>query len=80
MHIREVLWVPMIHTHEADIIRILSNTVDRGIGKVTSCNQSGLMTAIVFYGIDEVYRDLLVPRRYRCRVVVFSVFECLLSK
>jgi hypothetical protein len=24
MHIREVLWVPMIHTHEADIIRIFS--------------------------------------------------------
>jgi hypothetical protein len=24
MHIREVLWVPMIPTHEADIIRIFS--------------------------------------------------------
>jgi hypothetical protein len=24
MYIREVLWVPMIHTHEADIIRIFS--------------------------------------------------------
>jgi hypothetical protein len=24
IHIREVLWVPMIHTHEADIIRIFS--------------------------------------------------------
>jgi hypothetical protein len=25
MHIREVLWVPMIPTHEADIIRIFSS-------------------------------------------------------
>jgi hypothetical protein len=31
MHIREVLWVPMIHTHEADIIRILSDVAEDGV-------------------------------------------------
>jgi hypothetical protein len=40
MHIREVLWVPMIHTHEADIIRIFSLRFDREKISTTSTEES----------------------------------------
>jgi hypothetical protein len=36
MHIREVLWVPMIPTHEADIIRIFSTSSSSELGTDTS--------------------------------------------